>query len=166
MSLRGLTYSKEQFALVYITPAIDTKAANNRVFLSDQDWGITTWAFSKNKFLEYIKSGIWDTATVGSGGTSYGPITGLATAIDPDATETYKEMMIANAAAGSVSQYFKMGNQVIQIRTSGYSKFGDTEIPSEVLSGAKSIDVTGILTLYQGSAQFTLLNLNGVKINN
>ena len=74
--------------------------------------------------------------------------------------------MIANAAAGSVSQYFKMGNQVIQIRTSGYSKFGDTEIPSEVLSGAKSIDVTGILTLYQGSAQFTLLNLDGVKINN
>ena len=166
VTLRGLTYSKEQFALVYITPAIDTKAANNRVFLSDQDWGITTWAFSKNKFLEYIKSGIWDTATVGSGGTSYGPITGLATAIDPDATETYKEMMIANAAAGSVSQYFKMGKQVIQIRTSGYSKFGDTEIPSEVLSGAKSIDVTGILTLYQGSAQFTLLNLNGVKINN
>ncbi|MBQ3846791.1 MAG: hypothetical protein II761_04415, partial [Bacteroidales bacterium] len=108
----------------------------------------------------------WDTATVGSGGTSYGPITGLATAIDPDATETYKEMMIANAAAGSVSQYFKMGNQVIQIRTSGYSKFGDTEIPSEVLSGAKSIDVTGILTLYQGSAQFTLLNLDGMKINN
>ncbi|MBQ1842210.1 MAG: hypothetical protein II130_04420, partial [Bacteroidales bacterium] len=116
VTLRGLTYSKEQFALVYITPSIDTKAPNNRVFLSDQDWGITTWAFSKNKFLEYIKSGIWDTATVGSGGTSYGPITGLATAIDPDATETYKEMMIANAAAGSVSQYFKMGNQVIQIR--------------------------------------------------
>lgn len=166
VTLRGLTYAKEQFALVYVSSALDTKAANNRVFLSDQDWGITTWAFSKNKFLEYIKSGIWDTATVGSGGTSFGPITSLATGIDPAATETYKEMMIANASAGSVSQYFKMGNQEIQIRTSGYSKFGDTEIPAEVLSGAKSIDVTGILTLYQGAAQFTLLDLDGMKINN
>lgn len=166
VTLKGLTYAKEQFALVYISSSLDTKAANNRVFLSDQDWGITTWAFSKNKFLEYIKSGIWDTATVGSGGTSYGPITGLATAIDPAATETYKEMMIANASAGSVSQYFKMGSKEIQIRTSGYSKFGDTEIPADVLSGAKSIDVTGILTLYQGAAQFTLLDLDGMKINN
>ena len=73
--------------------------------------------------------------------------------------------MIANAAANSVSQYFKMGSTEIQIRTSGYSRFSDTEIDPKILSGEKSIDVTGILTRYQGAAQFTLLDLDGVTVN-
>lgn len=163
VTLKGLKFADEQFALVYVSSALDTKAANNRVFLSDKNWGITTWAFSKNKFLEYINSGIWDTATVGSGNEDYGPITGKATAIEgKDAVHTYKELMIANAAANSVSQYFKMGSTEIQIRTSGYSRFSDTEIDPAILSGAKTIDVTGILTRYQGAAQFTLLDLDGV----
>ena len=104
---------------------------------------------------KYLLWGVWDSAKIGnSGDYNYGTV------------RDNLHQLMNNAGAYAVSQYFKMGKQVIQIRTSGYSKFGDTEIPSEVLSGAKSIDVTGILTLYQGSAQFTLLNLNGVKINN
>ena len=41
----------------------------------------------------------------------------------------------------------------------------DTEIDPAVLSGNKTIDVTGILTLYQGSVQFILLDIDGVKVN-
>jgi len=166
VTLKGLKFADEQFALLYVSSALDTKASNNRVFLSDKNWGITTWAFSKNKYLEYINSGIWDTATVGSGKDDFGPITGLAKAIEgADAVNTYKDLMIANAGAYSVSQYFKMGSLEIQIRTSGYSRFADTEIDPAVLAGTKTIDVTGILTRYQGAAQFTLLDLDGVKIN-
>ena len=57
------------------------------------------------------------------------------------------------------------GGTEIQIRTSGYCKFSDTEIDPAILSGAKTIDVTGVLTMYQGSLQFLLNDLNGVKIN-
>lgn len=74
--------------------------------------------------------------------------------------------------AATVSQYFSLGSTPVQIRTSGYSKFADTEIPAEVLgdvnatsADGKSIDVTGILTIYNGSAQFTLIDLDGVKVN-
>ena len=58
-----------------------------------------------------------------------------------------------------------MGSKEIQIRTSGYSKFADTEIDPAVLSGEKTIDATGILTLYQGSVQFILLDIDGIKVN-
>ena len=58
-----------------------------------------------------------------------------------------------------------MGNTEIQIRTSGYCKFSDTEIDPDVLSGKATVDVTGILTMYQGSIQFVLLDLNGVVVN-
>lgn len=52
-----------------------------------------------------------------------------------------------------MSQYFKLGSTDIQIRTSGFSKFGDLEIPKDVLDGTKKINCTGVLTLYQGSFQ-------------
>ena len=57
-----------------------------------------------------------------------------------------------------------MGSTEIQSRTSGYSKFADTEIDPDVLSGKKAIDATGILTLYQGSIQFILLDITGVEV--
>jgi hypothetical protein len=58
-----------------------------------------------------------------------------------------------------------MGKQVIQIRTSGYSKFGDEEIPKSVLEGRATVDMTGILSLYQGSIQFTVNSLEDIVIN-
>lgn len=53
----------------------------------------------------------------------------------------------------------------IQIRTSGYSKFADKEIPEEVLKGAKTIDVTGILAFYQGSIQITVNSLSDFVVD-
>ena len=71
--------------------------------------------------------------------------------------------MNQNAAAYAVSQYFKMtGGTEIQVRTSGYAKFSDEKIDKAILEGAK-IDLTGILTNYNGAAQFTLIDLDGVK---
>ena len=58
-----------------------------------------------------------------------------------------------------------MGDTEIQIRTSGYCRFADTQIDPAVLSGEKTVDITGILTNYQGAAQFTLLDVSGVVVN-
>ena len=68
-------------------------------------------------------------------------------------------------AAYSVSQYFKMGSKEIQVRTSGYCRFSDVEIPESVLSGRATVDITGILTLYQGSIQFTVNSIEDIVIN-
>jgi hypothetical protein len=58
------------------------------------------------------------------------------------------------------------GGTELQIRSSGYSKFADTEIDQAVLDRKAKINVTGILTNYNGAAQFTLIDLDGVKIAN
>ena len=55
------------------------------------------------------------------------------------------------------------GGTEIQVRSSGYAKFADTQIDKAILDGAK-INLTGILTNYNGAAQFTLIDLDGVKI--
>jgi hypothetical protein len=65
--------------------------------------------------------------------------------------------------AYSVSQYFQMGSTDVQVRSSGYARFADTEIPKDVLNGTESVTFTGILTEYKGAAQFTLIDLEGVK---
>ena len=57
-----------------------------------------------------------------------------------------------------------MGSIDIQIRTSGYSKFADTQIDKKILNEGAKINVKGILTTYKGSAQFTLIDLDGVEI--
>ena len=64
--------------------------------------------------------------------------------------------------AYAVSQYFRMGSTDVQVRTSGYARFSDTEIPKEVLDGTAAVTLTGILTEYKGAAQFTLIDLDGV----
>ena len=156
VTLKGLKYANETFTLLYLDSNKDKKASSNRIFLSDEAWGITTWAMSETKMKEYIMSGIWDSCTVGGGSDNFGKVG------EHKGDGTYPTI---EKAAYSVSQYFKMGNTEIQIRTSGYSKFSDTEIDPEVLSGAKTIDATGILTLYQGSIQFILIDFDGVKVN-
>ena len=156
VTLKGLRYADETFTLIYLDSNKDKKASENRIFLSDETWGITTWAMSEVKMKEYIMSGAWDGCTIGSGQDNFGLVG------DKRGDGTYPEI---EKAAYSVSQYFKMGDKEIQIRTSGYCKFSDTEIDPAVLSGEKTIDVTGVLTMYQGSVQFILIDLNGVKIN-
>lgn len=147
VELDGLTYSDKIFLLVYIDPNKDTSDNDNRIFFSDKSWGVTTWAMSKQGFLNYLNSGAFDEGKTNTG---------------RKVTDLKKELT-KNASAYTISQYFKMGSIDVQIRTSGYSKFADTQIDEKILKGAK-INVKGILTTYKGSAQFTLIDLDGVEI--
>ena len=164
VTLKGLKYADENFCLLYINSQLDKKAASNRIFLSDTNpgsdktHGITTWAMSKVKMTEYLLSGLWDACKVGSGNE----MTGQTVADFKGEDGTYAGI---EKNAYSISQYFKMGGTEIQVRTSGYCKFADREIPKEVLSGAKSVDVTGVLTLYQGSIQVTVNNISDFVVD-
>lgn len=158
VTLKGLRYGaktsysdekfKRMFCLVYIDPNKDKKASSNRVFLSDETYNVTTWAMSKNNFVEHCLAGDFDGAETGDGR----PFTSV------------KDEVVANASALTISQYFSMGNTSVQIRTSGYSRFCDSEIDPAILGkkdattfDGASVDVTGILTIYNGAAQFTLV---------
>ena len=156
VTLKNLKYADQTFTLLYLNSNLNKKESKNRIFLSDETWGITTWAMSKSKMDEYIRSGIWDSCTIGSGNDNFGTVGQMR------GDGSYPGI---EKAAYSVSQYFKMGGTEVQIRTSGYSKFADTEIDPDVLAGRKTIDATGILTLYQGSVQFILLDIDGIKVN-
>ncbi|MBO7643723.1 MAG: hypothetical protein J6S62_02020, partial [Bacteroidales bacterium] len=176
VTVPGLKYDKQIFALVYPNPSMDHKSGNpeNRVFLSDNGtWGIKTWAFSKAGYIASIKSGALDDAEVGSGATRYGPITGrpadylkdgkVLDSFGPDATLTYKEIMIKYATANYVSHYFTIGKTSVQVRTSGYSKFADTELDAR-LYGSSTADITGILSIYSGAAQLSLVDEPAVSV--
>ena len=175
VTLKGLTYGaksdystdsyKRIFALLYVDQQRDKKSSDNRIFLSDKTYGVNTWAMSKNKFLEYLDAGNFDGATTGAG-LAMGDI------FDAGTGKTVSETLRDNAVAVTLSHYFTMGSTPVQIRTSGYAKFADTEIPAAVLGSLESssadgaaIDVTGLLTLYGGAAQFTLIDLDGVVLS-
>jgi hypothetical protein len=163
VTLKGLKYANETFTLLYLDSNQNKKDSKNRIFLSDKTWGVTTWAMSKSKMQEYLHSGMWDDCKLGNANDqNYGTVGDRKVVDEKTGEVSYPDI---EKAAYSVSQYFKMGNKEIQIRTSGYCKFSDTELDPDVLSGKATIDVTGILTLYQGSIQFILLDLNGVVVN-
>ena len=147
VELDGLIYANEIFCLIYVDPNSDKDDNANRIFLSDETWGVTTWAMSKQGLLSYLESGTLDSAATNGG---------------KKVTEL-KATLKKNATAYAVSQYFKMDGQELQIRTSGYARFADTQIDPQILTGSK-INVKGILTTYNGAAQFTLLDLGGVEI--
>ncbi len=162
VTLKGLTYGNEVFCLIYINSNKEKKMSANRIFLSDQTWGVTTWAMSENKFKEYFDSGAWDSIQIGnSGDYNYGTV---GQPNDPGFAMSKADIR-AHSAAYSVSQYFKMGSKEIQLRTSGYSKFGDEEIPESVLNGTATVDMTGILTMYQGAIQFIVNSLDDIVVN-
>ncbi len=166
VTLKGLRYANEVFCLLYLDSNKDKKSYTNRVFLSPSNvqanptCGITTWAMSKNKMKELLLSGIWDEYRVGSGSNYTGETLG-------DFKGENGQYDAVEKAAYSVSQYFSMGSKTIQIRTSGFCKFADTEIPASLLTPGSSatLDVTGILTLYEGSIQFTVNSLDDFNIN-
>lgn len=202
VTLKGLKYGGEAFALLYLSGNESNKNSNNRVFLSDKPWDITTWAMSKTNFLRHLQNGDWDDASVGnSGDSSYGTVGAVNMTYLQEKDAPYYEnlgsdeafrrqvfyyvygeypaegderytvdnlrskwvryQLAKNANSYSVSQYFKMGSTEIQLRTSGYSRFADLEIPEEVLNGTATVDLTGVLSLYQGSIQFTV---NEIKL--
>ena len=176
VTLKGLTYGSEVFCLLYLDSNQDKKSYTNRVFLSssnssDPTCGITTWAMSKEKMTEYLYSGIWDECKVGSGNTYAEDEEGKTLTVGSYRGENGLYDASINGFNGiertaySVSQYFKLGSTDIQIRTSGFCKFCDVEIDPEVLSGRATIDVTGVLTLYQGSFQLVVNNIDDITVN-
>lgn len=165
VSFKGLTYGakssysndkfKRIFCLLYIDPNKDKKDPANRVFLSRETYGVNTWAMSKTNFINHLDKGDFNTPEPGK-----------------TLSDEVKASLRKYATSVIVSQYFSFGETPVQIRTSGYGKFADTPIDPEVLgdpastsADGKSIDVTGILTVYRGAAQFTLIDLSGVKVN-
>ena len=175
ITVKGLTYGNQIFALFYPNPNMAHKSGNpeNRVFLSDAGtWGVNTWACTKAGFISYLEAGVWDKAEVGSGATRYGTILGtpsqylsedVAGKFGSDAYISYKEIMIKYATANYISHYFKLGATDVQVRTSGYAKFADKVLASEILDGAP-VDITGIITLYSGAAQFTLVDDPSISV--
>ncbi|MBR1490185.1 MAG: hypothetical protein IJ611_05695 [Bacteroidales bacterium] len=153
---------KRIFILIYIDPYKDKKASTNRVFCSTQTFGVNTWAMSKNKFLEYLDNGCFDSC--GSSDK------GMDDIFDEKTSLTVKQTIRANATAITTSHYFHMpGGQSVQIRTSGYAKFADTAIDPAILGNPSERDgalcsATGILTVYSGAAQLALVDENSVKI--
>lgn len=195
VKLEGLSYKNEIFSLMYPNPNLPHKSANpeNRVFLSDKGtWGITTWAMSKSKMLEYIDTPvmseagaevnpdgtvkcIWDDAEVGSGNTRYGAIARITPAsvlkdgktldsFGDDAYLTYKDIMRKYASANYVSHYFTFGGVEVQVRTSGYAKFSDENLDARLLDGTGTATITGILTIYNDSAQITLVDEPSISV--
>lgn len=149
VTIKDLKYDNHIFILAYVDPNGNRKDYNNNGIFIDEEgpdnYGVTTWACSESKWKEYLNAGNFDSVEVAS--TTVGPLR--------------KEGKIGSMAY-SVSQYFKMGSTDIQVRTSGYARFADTEIPEEVLNGSATVTLTGILTEYKGAAQFTLIDLDGV----
>ena len=172
VKIEGMKYGNQIFALFYPNSNLPHKSGNpeNRVFLSDKGTGgITTWSCSKAGYINYLKSGAWDEAEVGSGATRYGSIAtttprsaGLTgktlDSFAPYEDTTFKEIMIKFAVANYVSHYFKVGSTDVQVRTSGYAKFADVELDPALRDGSKTADIIGILTIYSGAAQFTLVD--------
>ena len=150
VTIKDLKYDNHIFILAYVDPNGNRKDyTNNGIFIDEEgpdNYGVTTWACSEQKWKEYLLAGNFD--SVEAAGTTVGELlrtTGIG------------------SMAYSVSQYFKMGNTDVQVRTSGYARFADTEIPQDVLDGKATVSFTGILTEYKGAAQFTLIDLTGVR---
>lgn len=209
VTLKGLKYGNEVFTLLYLSSESSSKESFNRVFLSDQTWGIDTWAMSKVNFLERLRRGDFDSATVGNSGENYGAVAeaNLAHVAEkdpgfldgmndeafrrtvyywvygnfpeeeadqalaqermlPENLQKYwvRYCLATNANGYAVSQYFKMGSTDIQLRTSGFAKFADLKIPQEVLDGSKTLSITGVLTMYQGSIQLVVNDITDIVV--
>ena len=152
VTIKDLKYGNHIFILAYVDPNGDRKDYNNNGIFIDEEgpdnYGVTTWACSETKWKEYLNAGNFD--SVEAAGGKVGDLK------NEDGTYNIGSM------AYTVRQYFKMGKTDVQVRTSGYARFADTEIPAEVLSGEATVTFTGILTEYKGAAQFTLIDLDGV----
>ncbi len=154
VTIEDLTYGNAVFCLIYVNPNLtgeSKKAATNRIFMDEEvghNWGIDTWAMSESLFKENLMAGKFDNAELQDGSKK---------------VKDLKYQIIPTAY--SVSQYFNMGKTSVQVRSSGFARFADKKIDANVLAGRKKVDFTGILTEYQGEAQFTLIDLDGVNIH-
>ena len=164
VTLKNLRYDNGIFCFFYINPDLGKaikKDNSNRVFMDEKNgnWGVTTWAMSERKFTENLEKGLFDSANIAD---KSGSVADLRAGKLLDEKGNVK---VIDPTANAVSQFFRMGNTSVQIRTSGYAKFSDLEINPDVVSGKKTVDISGILTIYKEDVQFTLIDLDGVKVN-
>lgn len=132
--IKGLEYGNQIFAIIY-------DDNDNSLYLgSGKTWGVTTWAISEAGFVRYMENGRFDGAVAEEDVDNYTP-------------SNY-----------NVSQYFTLDGVDLQVRTSGYSRFADTQIDERILDGSVKVNLTGILTRYNTNNQFLLNDLNGVEI--
>lgn len=173
VTVQGLVYADASFTLAYVNPDGDrSDYTNNAIFLDEEGgtWGVTTWAMSDTKFMEYLNNGNFDAGEVM--GTTVGAIRrGEVT------DEQTGEVISIKSQTCSVSQYFKFGERTVQVRTSGYARFADTEIDQRILNGTP-INLTGIFSIYTGSdwamedkydpeapqKQFTIIDIDDIEI--
>lgn len=157
VTLNGIKYDNAIFVLAYVDPNGDRKDyTNNGIFIDEEaghNFGVTTWAMSENKWTEYLYNGNFDSVEVA------GKTVGDFKTVDASGKTKYA----IGSMAYATSQYFKMGGTSIQVRTSGYAKFADYQMDERILDGTP-INLTGILSIYDGNIQFTLIDLSGVEI--
>ena len=152
VTIEGCTYANEINATAYINPNIvdesEKKADDNYMKLREKDnWGVTSWAMSEGLFKEHVDNGDFDSLQMGDGVMF----------------SERKHLVIP--APYTVSQFFKMPNIAgvnLEVRSSGYARWSDVDIPQPVLEGTSTITFTGILTKYNEYLQFTLIDLDGV----
>ncbi|MGM9788179.1 MAG: DUF5689 domain-containing protein [Candidatus Cryptobacteroides sp.] len=86
--------------------------------------------------------------------------------MEPDNLVKYwvRYRLATNANGYAVSHYFNVGGKNVQLRTSGFAKFADEKIPQEVLDGTKKVSITGVLTMYQGSVQLVVNDLDDIVV--
>ena len=163
----------EVFALLYPDSNLnhDKNNAWNRLFLSNSEIGsskheypfnLTHWALTKHRTQIQLRDGDWDNCVLGDSGKDSEGHSTVATRMVNEKNfgyeGLYKDVLIDHATAQSVSHYFQYGSAVVQIRSSGYSRFADVELPVDVLDKSRTIDVVGIMSRYQGSPQFLMMD--------
>ncbi len=137
VTVQGLTYGSKIFVLIYDN-------SNNSTYKNISGaYDFNRWALNEVGYARYMSEDY---------NYFFGNFTASEVANDYDSQSC------------SVSQYFKLGSTDLQVRTSGYARFADEEIPDEIYSGGKSCNLTGILTKYNSYAQFILIDLDGVEV--
>lgn len=151
--IKDATYTSTIFCLAYVDPNLNHKDQANRIFLDEENtsaWGVNSWAMSDTQFKKYLDAGNFDSATTGDNANKV--------------SDLRKQGKI-KATSYSVTQYFNASGTTFGVRTSGYAKFSDKDIPVLVRSRQVTVDFTGILTVYDGEPQLTLIDEDGVKVN-
>ena len=188
VKIDGLCYANGVFCLMYVDPDLNHKLQSNRIFLDEgykwnsgpdkggvtvdgrpvnQNWNVNTWGMTKARCEALLADGSFDSANIANNDDAK-----LGAVLDGELVKSR-----VKSSAYSVSQYFRLTNEstkkYIAIRSSGYAKFADTQIPATVLGmnssgsipsdgSSEAITAVGIFGVYDGDPQLTLIDIAGV----
>lgn len=155
VTIEGCEYANLINVVAYVNPNIvddaEKKADSNYIKIDDRDgknYGVVSWAMSESLFKEHVEKGDFDSKVMK----------------DDVSVGERKHLIIPQPY--TVNQYFNvpgLSGTYLQVRSSGYSKWADVNLPQEVLDGTATVTFTGILAKYDSYMQFTLIDLDGVK---